>query len=260
MRRIAVLLAASVLALATTSGARAGTMSFQGMLGVGIVTVPPLFANGSGTGSVTVSGGQISTLGLPASAFATANVIVPITDSRAFPITGIQLTVNNLTGVFQRGTGPLGGIMPLAGTLKFCLLGNSYDCSDVTVPIPLSAVGYAGVVPVTASTPGGVQVSVYGAPWTTGTADFGTATFLSSSVPPTYGSTFLTNGDPTAPVGHVLFVTPIYIKTNLASFPFLPAYASLSVQFAPVPEPTTDLLLAVGIAGLALLGRSKSRR
>jgi hypothetical protein len=48
------------------------------------------------------------------------------------------------------------------------------------------------------------------------------------------------------------------VFTSLAgSFPELPIFAVLTMQF--VPAPGTLLLLGSGIAGLALLGRKRSR-
>ena len=50
-------------------------------------------------------------------------------------------------------------------------------------------------------------------------------------------------------------MTPTLISTNIGASAVIPSFATLTLTF--VPEPGTLLLLASGVAGLAVLGRKR---
>jgi hypothetical protein len=109
--------------------------------------------------------------------------------------------------------------------------------------IPMSVVGQGGYT----TFQGGVNLTILGAPWTTGTAAIGTSTRMGGVSP-------LSSTDV------VTLVTPIFISTNIGSFPIWPTFASFTLTSLFVPEPGTFALLVAGVAGLAGYGRARMRR
>jgi hypothetical protein len=203
-----------------------------------------------GSGEATVNrsglGGRLTTLGLAGDEFAIKSHI-PVTDPNLFPIIGFQFTASNGAGAFSDdGDQGLGGVMPIQGSMKVCLFGSSgcsYAAANITVPI--SVVGQGGVAHVT----GPVNLTVVGAPWTTGTAAIGANTVMGGTSPPNTG----------APLGNsVSLVTPVFISTNVPYFPVLPTFGRLSLHF--IPEPGTLLLAGTAIASLVAIGIARSRR
>jgi hypothetical protein len=202
--------------------------------------------NGAGVATVngSASGTHLNSLALPASAFATANLIVPQTDPSAYPINGFQVTASNGAGFFSGGS--LGGVMSVLGVAKVCLFG-SCPAAVANLSVPLSVVGAGG----TATVDGAVAVTVVGAPWSTGTAFAGTLSAMGFA----HGPASLASS--TAQVsGTVRLVTPIFISTNIGASSVIPAFGFLTLHF--VPEPGTLLLFGGGIAALIGLGRRRS--
>jgi hypothetical protein len=241
--RVRNLLAAAAI-LITSSGAQAGTLPFTGTLSIDILGLPPLVLAGAGVAAANGSGGgsQINALALAGSTFATNGFVIPITDPAAFPSGGAQFTVHNDAGAFSAGS-TLDGVMPLIGVLKACLFGPC--ASPITnVTVPLSAIGQGGAQAIGAV----VNLTLIGAPWTTGTASVGTVTAMGAA----HGPASATSSS-FAPGGHLQLVTPIFVN-GLVGGP-LPSFATLTIDF--VPEPTTLLLLGGGIAALGLAGRAR---
>jgi len=221
-------------------------LGFTGSLAVSVAGLSPVAIPGSGTAVVNGSGagGHLTALALPASPFATAGFVVPVTDPAAFPIAGLQVTAHNASGNFAGSGGAgFGGNMPIVGAAKVCLFG---PCSAAVsnLNVPLSVVGVGGVALVT----GAVNLTVVGAPWTTGTAAVGTITSMGGVSP-------LSNTG--APSGAITLVTPIFISTNIGASAVVPGFSILTLHF--VPEPGTLMLLGSGIAGLVAFGRSRAR-
>ncbi len=239
MRSLRFLLVASLLLLGSTAG-RAASIPFTGTLTLQISTLPPITASGGGVAVVngSTSGGHLTALALPAGAIATAAHRVPITDPAAAPFEEIQLTVSNGPATFagSGGSGSFGGVMPLVGVAKVCLAG---PCSVAVnnLSIPPNVAGSGGAQVVTAA----VNLTVMGAPWTTGTVAIGTATAMGGVSP--LSSTAMAS-----------FVTPVFVSTN-TPLTVIPVFAFLSLS---IPEPGTFALLAGGILGLVAWGRRLS--
>lgn len=250
MRKLSYAVAATLLAFGLAGQAQAVQLGFQGGLSVQIATLAPVVLPGAGSATVNGSNGagHLSGVDLPAGVFGVEGFIVPVTDPGVFPIAGVQVTAANAAGAFSGngGSGSFGGAMPVQGTTKVCLYGacgSSVNISNLTVP--LTVVGQGGVVTVM----GAVNLTVQGAPWTTGTAAIGTLTQMGGVDP-------LSNTG--APSGNLTLVTPIFISTNIGAFAVVPAFAILNLHF--VPEPGTLVLLGSGIAGLVAVGRSRARK
>jgi len=242
MRKLLGVIAASFLAIGVAGQAHAVNLGFTGSLTISLVgnNVSVLGAgtailNGSG------SGGHINTLSLAGGTFATVGFVLPITDPAAAPIKGLQVTVSNAPGVFAGPT--LVGAMPLVGTTKVCLfLPCSIAVSNLAVP--LSVVGAGGAAFVTAA----VNLTVVGAPWTTGTVAIGTITAMGGGAPAS--STGMASGT-------VSLVTPVFVSTNIPASAVVPVFGIISLHF--VPEPGTLMLLGSGITALVAFGRNRAR-
>ncbi len=240
-------LAAGLIAMAMAGDAHAVALGFEGSLVLQILRLDPIVIPGSGTAIVNGSGpgGHLNDLDIPASPFAISGFVLPVSDPGGYPINGIHVTAHNGDGAFSGvGGGGFGGVMPIVGAAKVCLFGS---CSAAlsNLDVPLTVVGQGGVAVAT----GIVDLTVVGAPWTTGTAFVGTAFTAMGGVSP------LSNTG--APSGRLTLVTPVFISTNVSSSAIIPAFAILRLHF--VPEPGTLTLFGASIAGLVAFGRRRVR-
>ncbi len=247
MRALLGFVAAGLMFMSVAGRASAVSLGFTGNLAVQIVTVDPVVIPGAGVATVNGSGaaGHLTGLQIPASPFAATGLLLPVTDPGIFPIQGVQVTAHNASANFAGvGGAGFGGTMPIMGAAKVCLFGT---CSAAVsnLSVPLTVVGQGGVALVTAA----VNLTVIGAPWTTGTAAIGTAFTAMGGVSPLSNTGALS--------GNVVLVTPIFISTNVGASPIVPAFGILNLHF--VPEPGTLVLLASGIASLVVFGRSRVR-
>ena len=259
MRKLFYAVAASLLVFGLAGQAHAVALGFSGSVTIKLATLDPIAI--TGTGVATVNGanaaGHLSGLQFAASPFNIANLLVPVTDPAASPIKGVILTAHNGAANFGAGGGGVGigngtpankfgGQMPIQGFAKVCLFGTcGSSLNAANLNIPLSVVGVGGFTQVV----GAVNLTVIGAPWTTGTAAVGTITAMGGAAPASNTG---------AGSGTVQLVTPIFISTNIGgASAVVPAFGILSLHF--VPEPGTLMLLGSGIAGLVAFGRSRVR-
>jgi hypothetical protein len=242
---IRILVAITFAAGLAGSRAEAGVLGWTGELAIRVGTLNPISVYGAGIATVngSAAGVHLNSLALPASPFATANLVVPQTDPGAFPIEGVQITAHNGGGAFSGDV--LGGVMPILGAAKVCLFGT---CGSpvANLSVPLSVVGAGG----TATVAGAVAVTVVGASWTTGTAFAGTLSAMGFA----HGPASLTSST-AQNSGSVRLVTPIFISTNIGGSSVIPAFGFLTLHF--VPEPGTIALVGIGIAALVGYGRSR---
>jgi len=249
MRKLSYALAASLLVFGLAGQAHATAFGFNGTLQIQLATLDPVTLPGGGTAAIvngSGAGGHLTALQVPASPFATPGFVLPVTDPVVFPIAGVQVTGHNAQGNFagNGGSGTFGGQMPINGAAKICLFGTC-GAAVSNLSVPLTVIGVGGQALVT----GAVNLTVIGAPWTTGTAAIGTAfTKVGGAAPP---------NNTGAPSGMVTLVTPIFVSTNIGASSIVPGFGILTLHF--VPEPATLMLLGSGIAGLVAFGRSRVR-
>jgi hypothetical protein len=241
MRKSSYALAVGLLVFGLATQAHAVALDFTGTFTISLAGETVVFP-GAGVATINGSnaGGHLSSLGLAGGEYATSGFVLSITPPAGGVIGGIQLTVSNLAGDFSgNGGGGFGGVMPLSGFAKVCLFG---PCSApaANIAVPLGNIGSGGSTAVTAA----VNVTVIGAPWTTGTAAIGTVTQMGGVDP-------VSNTG--AASGVLTLVTPIFISTNLGASSVVPSFGILTMHF--VPEPATGILLGVGIATLIAGGR-----
>lgn len=243
-------IALAVLVLATPAAAVVLPVAARLTLEVGAVL--PITFESTGFATVNGSGGgaSISSLALAGGVVGGGPVLVPVSDPGAAPITGLLGTAGNQPGTLATGGGALGGLLPLSGVLKVCLFGLG-TCSSpmANLSVPLSVVGGAGAAWVE----GPVNLTVFGAPWTSGTAAIGAITRMGFAMGPASaaGSTAQTGG-------RLQLVTPISVTTNIGASAVVPAFATLTLHF--VPEPATLAMLGGGIVALAAAGARRARR
>ncbi|CAG1008229.1 hypothetical protein MYXO_03699 [Myxococcaceae bacterium] len=227
----------AVVAMLVAGRADAAPTPWAGSLTIRISSLPWFRVGVSGTSNY--SGG--ATFTLPARKF-WMGATLPVTDPAAFPIAGVRALVSNGAGSFAGGS----GVMAITGSGNVCLFSPCASAvANVDVPFTMGpgtrGVGIGGG-PILAS--GYVDVTVQGAPWTVGIA----------TVMTVMGGTAMATGYVAG--NNVQLVTPVVINTNIGASATLSAFGILNLTF--VPEPSTLLLLASGVATLALLGRTRA--
>ncbi len=237
----------SLLILMLAPPAFAAAVPYSGTLSLSLLSAAPFVATGTGIADVNGSGGlgHLTGVAVVGSNLGTTGAV--LLTSPTPPIGGIQATFHNGSASFSGSGGAgFGGSMPLFGVARLCLFA---PCAlpAFNLSIPLSVVGVGGTANVSFS----VFMTVQGAPWTTGSVPFGSASVAGFAHGPASGTS-----STAAVSGVVRLVTPIFISTNIPALSILPAAATLDLHF--VPEPGTLALLGSG--ALALIGIGRTRR
>ena len=255
MRAAGAWLRAAVLGAGLIAGGavHAGPIAFTGELLLAVESVNRILAIGVfETGIATVDGLHISSLTVPAGAFATVGRRAVLGDPNLAPLDGIQLTFANVAGSFAPNPdGFLGGTMPLLGIAKICLFDTCNAAPPANLTVPLTPVGLGGQASASKI---GLNLTVTGGPWTSGTLMVpGNIGLLETVTGFAHGpaSATSTAGQPN---GSLQLVTPMTVSTNLGADAPNRGFAILTLHFVP---PGTALLLTSGIALLGLLGAGR---
>jgi hypothetical protein len=161
MRRLLVLLLAVLLSFSASRSAVAVELPCTGVLTLHVFAsevLPPFGLEGAGVADAILDANQsLAGLYVP-SVFSTVGLLLPVTDTQAFPIASMIGTLANDAGAFASGPAGFGGTMPLRGTVKICLFGT---CSTAVanVEVPLSVVGHGATVDVSGAP---INLTVYG--------------------------------------------------------------------------------------------------
>jgi len=253
LRAVAALFA--LLGSAETAGAAALPFEAELEIHFGTGTAAPFpFVGLTGTGVATVNGagpgGPLATLALPAG-FLVGSAVQVVTDPAAAPVRGLLLDVGNDAGQLTRGGGALRGTMGLPGSLKVCLF-EGCGAAVANLVVPMTHIGVGGTM---YATPGAVNLTVIGAPWTTGTVMLGSfATNMITITGSAQGPASAPNST-ALPGGSLSLVTPMVIRTSANADGPAVGLGVLHLHF--VPEPASLLLIGVGVAALAAMGRTR---
>ena len=286
MRKLFVLMATAFLALGTAGVANTAVLNWEGTARVSLGDDPEGVLTGGGVATINGPAGDVpahlSTLRLAESRGQIKGTFTRIVTDPDIIGNGIALlkydgiafgtgTWGGISGgAASTSTG--GGILPVGGTVKICLLTTA--CTQY-IPIPLTQPTTVNGVPGTDIKGIGVgglitgfRISVQAAPWT-----IKTATVLDQITPtggpPRIITTWTAQGWAHAPVstttstaqpgGMVQLVTPNQVETNIpiGSSDKMGSFVILVIRF--IPEPGLLLLLGSGVVGLAVLGRRRLR-
>jgi len=231
--RFAVPIAALVACAMLLGAARSGTaMPFTGELSIQILTLDPLATSGSGTSVVTArNGAHLAALEVAGNVFSGASLGIPVTDPLAYPIRGLQATIANEAASFaETAAGRLAGSMPLRGSVKVCLFG-ACSAAIANILVPLAPIGTGGSTFVSAA----VNLTVRGAPWTTGTATIGTVSVQGAARGPAGAASSTAQLD-----GQLNMVTPVFVSTNIAPSAVVPVFGFLRLGFGSLVSPLCD--------------------
>jgi len=183
----------SQLVLALASGfavvaVDAAVLPVEATLTLEVAAIAPQSFASTGFATVNGSGGGLHVQSLALGAgLVGGTVLQPVTDPGAAPISALWLDVSNAAGsVAETSGGTLRGAIALPGFAKICLYGVSYACSDslANLSVPLTPIGAGGASTVQ----GVVNLTVYGVPWTTGTAGIGSITRMGFAHGPSSGA------------------------------------------------------------------------
>ncbi len=276
MRQSLAILIASVLLPGITDTAHAKLIGFTGTLSISFSGLTPFVATGSGNALLNSSvggiGGHLTTLQILTNTVSVTGAIVPLTDPAAAPVFAIggsaalaMGVLRPISGAASSGTGLSLNTLPVAGSFKFCILKG--DCS-IGLPIPLTVggtagVGIGGLITLGTFAPAGIKFSIYGQPWTVGTA-------LVTGIPTDNGGSFTTSAfgfahgpasatSSTAAVsGVVQLVTATRVVSTLGATLIMPLLTTLTLHL--VPEPGSFVLFGSGVVALGVTGRRRLRK
>lgn len=247
-----------------TSSLSLGDFPVQQIQGGGVATV-----NGSGGGShldtitLSASRGQVHT---SFTQFVTDPDTIGngITKIQYIGVAGGTGFLDNISGALQNTSQDLSGTIPIVGLVKIGLIGTGFI--DIPLQQGNAAVGVGGLLFAGNKA---IRISIQANPWsiktvaivdeitTTGKANQTLITVTLKG----FGHGPASNTTSTAAVsGVVQVVTPTQVTTNLALGSNAQIASGVSFRIHFIPEPGLLLLIGSGVAGLALLGRSRLRR
>lgn len=201
---------------------------FHGTLRFLIGSLDTIAIDGDGIADASLAplGTSIQHVDVDAGVFSETGITRTV-DPANFPIAGVRASAANQAGAFER-SGPgnhLHGVMPISGVARVCLFAACDESPLANLSIPLSIIGAGGTVTATDE----VNLTVRGAPWTTGTI----------RIPTSSGYSFFVRGTSqgTGWSRATSLVTPIFISSNLGASPVIASWATLDLDFS---DPCSD--------------------
>jgi hypothetical protein len=268
MRRLALLL----VLLLTAGQASAKAIDWHGTLDLEMWrgrAMHPLI--GSGVATVNDSSGSAHLSTLRIAGGITGSGTIPVTDPnttgqvKSVHGTGISLGTGTLSGI--SGAPPLGqNALPVAGFMRVCL----FHAGCVTnLPLNLTqnngntGVGAGGLLTLGGN--GSIRISIESAPWTLATVSGLNQTVKGgyktlTRVGFVHGGASASNSSTATNSGVIQLVAPQQVETDglAGNNTVLALFSTLTLHF--IPEPGLLLLIASGVVGLGLLGRSRMNR
>ena len=284
MPKWVVVLAISLVLCGTSGTALAGVLNWEGTSTLLLADFPRNSkARGGGVATINASGGlgHIDSLRIKASrGNIRADFVQLVTDPDTVSnsIAAIEyLSLSGTTGTMAPISGALQNTSlgftrnqsGIAGFVRLCLV--TTDCA-VPLTLPLQTVngnvgvGIGGLITIGGT--GAIRISVQAAPWTIKTvtvSDHQTTTGKMNQETVPVKLTGFAHGpgsgtSSTAAIGGVVqLVTPSQVSTNLTAGSNKKQSSGQTLLIRFIPEPGLFLLLGSGVAGLAVMGRSRSR-
>lgn len=293
MRRLYTLILSLLALVGFAASAAAAPVNWEGTTIVLLGDFPPAFVTGGGVATITGTGSHIDSLRLAASRGGVAgSFTILVTDPEtisnqifAIQFIGAAGQTGTLTpisgGLNPTGTG-YNGRLPVGGLVKLCLLNT--DCTitadveltqpDPTRPGGIKGIGIGGLLTVNVLN-GFANISLEAQPWQIAQATLidqielptpsNNITFVSVPIrgfahgPSSASSTTAVVPTPSAGGGVIQLISPSQVRTNLTTGTSDKIAGGQTFLIRFIPEPGLLLLIASGVAGLALLGRGRMR-
>jgi hypothetical protein len=294
LKKIILLLATTLVALGVAGSAVAAPINWEGTSTTKLGDFPPANVLGGGVATVTTTGSHINALRLVASrgrfnGSFTQLVTDPETISNqifAIQFVGVGGQTGTLTpisGGLDPAASGYNGRLPVGGLVKLCLLNTECTTTadleltqpDPTRPGGIKGVGIGGLLTINVLN-GFANISVNAQPFQIAQATLidqielptpsNNVTFVNVEVrgyahgPSSASSTTAVVPTPSAGGGVLQLVSPSQVLTNLTTGTSDKIASGTTLLIRFIPEPGLLLLIGSGVAGLALLGRSRMRK
>ena len=281
MRRFLSLIAVAALVLGAASTTQAKVVDWNGTLTITLGAIGELVDNGTGVATINGSAGgdHVNTVHFGPNNIS-GSVTIPLTDpenATLLSLIGSNVTLPSTENLgVQTGTTISPKTMALGGFFKVCIL---FPGCSAYLPFPIAnpvagppftrGVGIGGTATVNTFSVGpGLKVSLVYNPWTLGVKQIVDVS-TTNGTPTVTNATVTIQGFKHGPAsntsstaagsGVIQWVSPGRVITTVDTpSTKLAVYGVLKLHF--IPEPGMLLLLASGVGGLVLLGRSRMRR
>jgi hypothetical protein len=274
--------------------ASAAPINWEGTTVLDLGDFPPGILTGGGVATITTTGAHVNSLRIVQSRGGingsfTQLVTDPETISNqifAIQFVGVAGQTGTLTPI-SGGLDPVGsgynGRLPVGGLVKLCLLNTECTTTadleltqpDPTRPGGIKGVGIGGLLTINVLN-GFANISVEAEPWQIAQATLidqielptpsNNVTFVDIEIrgfahgPSSASSTTAVVPTPSAGGGVIQLISPSQVLTNLTTGTSDKVAAGQTFLIRFIPEPGLLLLIGSGVAGLALLGRSRMRK
>jgi len=279
MHRLLCLIAAAAVVLGTATTTQAKVVQWSGTSLIHLGTIGDMFDSGTGVATTSGTLDHVNTIHFGPNNL-TVNGTIPLTDPENATLltligSNISLPVSGNLGA-QTGTTIVPSQMAMGGLMKVCIL---FPGCGSYLPVPVAfpttgppftrGLGIGGTATVNTFSAGpGLKISLAFNPWTLGVKQM-TDVSTTTNTPTVTNATATIQGFKHGPAsntsstaagsGVIQWVSPGRVITTVDTpSTKLAVYGVLKLHF--IPEPGMLLLLASGVGGLVLLGRSRMRR